>query len=592
MKADKLHSQEMRWGPEVDPLRVGTGWLPEELDRPWLLIEGSAGDSHPGSIHLGAAVDAVREGAREAGLAAARYYCTDICDGIAQGTAAMSYSLASREVRALAAEMHFRAGHFDCWVAVSGCDKAIPAHLLAAARLDRPVVFFPGGVMHTGPGDVSVDRVAELYALYRRGEITREDYRHRTLGAAPCAGACNFLGTAVTMQITTEALGLALPGSACCPTTEPEHGEAARRSGAAAALLLERDIRPSDIVTMDALHNALVIHAAAGGSTNAMLHLPALAAELGIAFSWSEVRRVNDEVPWILDLRPSGTHTADLFWYAGGVPALMLAVREHLRQEALTVTGMTLGENLDRLERDGFTTRHAERLRRDGLEAGEVVRPAGDPLSRVGSLAVLEGNLAPGGAVCKRSGVLPEMHRFRGRARVFDGQEQALAAIYSGGISPGEVLVVRYEGPRGSGMPEMFYLTAALASDAALNEGAAIITDGRFSGATRGPCVGHVTPEAAAGGPLAAVRDGDEILVDIDAGRLDLVAAEGRRLEGEEAGQLIGKRLEERPPWKGTHRRGLLGLSTALAGPASRGAAMEPLPPGTGREGIKKGKRG
>jgi dihydroxy-acid dehydratase len=206
---EDLHSQKMRWGPEVDPLRIGCGWEPDDLEKPWLLVESTSGDSHPGSVHLPQAVEAVRKGARESGLAVGRYCCTDMCDGIAQGTEAMSLSLASRELLAMAAEMHFHSGHFDGWVAVSSCDKALPAHLLAAARIDRPVIIFPGGVMHTGPGDISVDRMAELYAQWRRGEISEEKYRYHSITAAPCAGACNFLGTAVTMQILTEARGLA-----------------------------------------------------------------------------------------------------------------------------------------------------------------------------------------------------------------------------------------------------------------------------------------------------------------------------------------------------------------------------------------------
>ncbi len=579
MHGSELHSQRMRWGPEIDSLRIGVGWEPAELDRPWLLVESSAGDSHPGSVHLASVAELVRDGAREAGLAAGCYYCTDMCDGIAQGTEAMSYSLASRELLAMAAEMHFRAGHFDGWVAVSGCDKAIPAHLLAAARLDRPVVFLPGGVMHTGPGDISVDRMAELYARLRRGRISEEQYRYHSRTAVPCAGACNFLGTAVTMQIMTEALGLAVPGSACCPTTESAQTRIARHVGTIAAKLIEKGVTARDIITPEALENALVVHAAIGGSTNAMLHLPALAAESGIGFSWERVREINDHVPWILNLRPSGEHTADQMWYAGGVPAVMREVREHLHQGAMTVTGMTVGEILDGDADTGGAKAGKERLASDGLKPGDIIRSISRPMDSRGSLAVLSGNLAPRGAVCKRSAVAPAMTRFRGRARVFDGQRAALDAVFAGEIVPGDAVVVRYEGPRATGMPEMFYLTAALATEKELNEGVALITDGRFSGATRGPCVGHVSPEAAAGGPLAAVRNGDIIEIDLEDGVIALRGSGGKEFSSGEAAETIHRRLDGQSPRRARACSGLLGLYKGLAVDAADGAGMR-LPEG------------
>lgn len=574
MKPARLHSQDMRWGPEVDPLRIGCGWKPDDLGKPWLLIESSGGDSHPGSVHLPALVDEVREGARGAGLAVGRYFCTDMCDGIAQGTGAMSYSLASRELLAMAAEMHFRSGHFDGWVAVSGCDKAIPAHLIAAARLGGPVVFVPGGVMHTGPGDISVDRMGELYARLKRGEITEEDYRYHSLTAAPCAGACNFLGTAVTMQILTEALGLALPGSACYPTSEAGHKELAQAAGAAAANMIKRGVGAGDIITAESIDNALVVHAAAGGSTNAMLHLPALAREIGLPFSWQRVREINDKVSWLLNLRPSGEHTADLFWYAGGVPRLMWEVRDHLNLDALTVTGVTIGENLERLRADGFSSSDRVLSEKHGLKVEDVIRTSREPLAETGSLAVLSGNLASEGAICKRSAVVSGMMRFEGRALVFDGQASALEAALSGRISPGDAVIVRYEGPRAAGMPEMFYLTAALAADRELNETVALITDGRFSGATRGPCIGHVSPEAATGGPIAAIKDGDIISIDLVEGRLNLIAAGADSRLPEETALIMEKRLSKLKPWSPPVRTGLLDLYTRLAGPAHEGASM------------------
>lgn len=560
----------------MDPLRIACGWEPDDLGKPWLLVESSGGDSHPGSVHLPGLVESVREGAIGGGLAVGRYYCTDMCDGIAQGTAAMSYSLASRELIAMAAELHFHSGHFDGWTAVSSCDKAIPAHLIAAARLDAPVIFMPGGVMHTGPGDVSIDRMGELFARLRRGEISEEEYRYHSLTAAPCEGACNFLGTAVTMQILTEALGLSLPSTACCPTTEPEQMRLARASGTAVAALIGREITARDIMTDEAIDNALVVHAAAGGSTNAMLHLPALAAELGLEFSWKRVQEINETVPWILDLRPSGKHTADLFWYAGGVPRLLWEIRDHLHLDALTVTGKTLEENLEQLDEAGVPAGRVERLAGIGLKTKEIIRSASEPLSSRGSLITLEGNLAPKGAVCKRSAVVPGMMKFEGRARVFDGQMPALEAVLAGDVHPGDAVIVRYEGPRATGMPEMFYLTAALAANSKLNGSVALITDGRFSGATRGPCIGHVCPEAATEGPIALIEDGDLISIDLETGRLELAGIGDRRETAEEIIEVLNTRRSRLTPWQPPKQGGLLELYTRHAGPSNEGARLLP----------------
>lgn len=574
MISRKLHSQQMRWGPEVDPLRIGCGWEPDDLAKPWLLVESSGGDSHPGSVHLPALAGQVSQGARAAGLATGRYYCTDMCDGIAQGTEAMSYSLASRELLAMAAEMHFRTGHFDGWVAVSGCDKAIPAHLNAAARLNEPVIFMPGGVMHTGPGDISVDRMGELYARLRRGEIGEEEYRFHSLTAAPCPGSCNFVGTAVTMQIMTEALGLTLSGAACFPTTAPEHEKLAQETGKRAAGLISDGICPEQIITPKAIENALVVHAALGGSTNAMLHLAALAEAMGFDFSWQKVNEINSRVPWISNLRPSGTHTADIFWHAGGVPRLMHEVAGFLDLSVMTVTGASLGENLERLKVEGFFIACSQSLDQFSLDLRDVIRPVSDPLEDRGSLVVLSGNIAPRGAVCKRSAVVSGMMSFTGSARVFDSQQAALDAVFSGEIRAGDAVIVRYEGPKATGMPEMFYLTAALASDPELNEGVVLLTDGRFSGATRGPCIGHISPEAAAGGPIAVIEDGDLIRVNLEKGDLDLVGTKEGNKSVDEAEELLNYRLSRLQSRVPPERKGLLELYTRLAAPADRGAGI------------------
>jgi dihydroxy-acid dehydratase len=332
--------------------------------------------------------------------------------------------------------------------------------------------------------------------------------------------------------------------------------------------LITEGLIASQIMDARAIENALVVHAAVGGSTNAMLHLPALAAELGLDFPWAKVREVNNKTPWIVNLRPSGEHTADLFWYAGGVPRVMHEVKELLHLDTMTVTGKTLGENLEDFAAAGWEQRSAA-LGEHGISASDVITTLDAPLEQRGSLAVLSGNIAPRGAVVKRSAVIPEMHVFEGTVRIFNGQHVALESVLAGQVKPGDVIVVRFEGPRASGMPEMFYLTAAIASDERLVSSVALVTDGRFSGATRGPCVGHVSPEAAAGGPIAALRDGDRVRIDLEQESIDLVIADG------DAAAELEQRLAVLPEWSSEKRKGIYGLYTKLAGPADSGAGME-----------------
>ncbi|MFA5808912.1 MAG: dihydroxy-acid dehydratase, partial [Thermoleophilia bacterium] len=374
--------------------------------------------------------------------------------------------------------------------------------------------------------------------------------------------------------IMSEALGLSLPGAACCPTTVSEHEKLAQETGRRTAGLISNGIRPEQIITPEAIDNALVVHAALGGSTNAMLHLAALAEEMGIVFSWQKVNEINSRVPWISNLRPSGTHTADIFWHAGGVPRLMQEVAEFLDPDVMTVTGTSMGENLERLKVEGFFEERSQRLDQFSLDLRDVIRPVSDPLEDRGSLVVLSGNIAPRGAVCKRSAVVPGMISFTGSARVFDGQQAAMDAVFSGEIRAGDAIIVRYEGPRATGMPEMFYLTAALASDPELNEGVILLTDGRFSGATRGPCIGHISPEAAAGGPIAVIEDGDLIRVNLETGELDLVGTREGNKTVDEAEELLNYRLSRLQSRVLPERKGLLELYTRLAGPADRGAGI------------------
>ena len=576
-----LRSQSARAkAPEADPLRLGVGWTREQLDGPYVLVDSVAGDSHPGSVHLHDVVAAVAAGVAESGAAAAKYACTDMCDGIAQGTDGMDYSLPSRDVIASAVEMHARSGYYDALVLVSGCDKAVPAHLMAAARLDLPCVHVPGGSMPAGPGQTTVDQIGAIAAALRRGEISMEAYRQWVDSAVPSCGSCAFMGTALTSQVLAEVLGLALPGSAVVPAGGPEQMALARESGVAVLSHLSRGLTARDFLTADAIENAIVVHAAVGGSTNFLLHLPAVAAELGLSVDLERLQELNDSVPFLVDTRPTGRYPASLFWHAGGVRRVMREVAPHLHLDALAATGRPWGEELEAWSPDDSVA--PAELAKLGLTWRDVIRPASDPVAPRGAIAVLRGNLAPRGAVVKRTAVLPEALRVQGPCRVFESQESALDAVTTRAVAPGSVVVVRGEGPRGSGMPEQYYLTSAIAADPELASTTALVTDGRFSGATKGPCIGHVSPEAAAGGPIAALRDGDVVLVDVNARHLELLGAAGDASFSTERGdELIAERMRDWKPLALGGGADLLTLYRSLASHADEGAVMRAPQPQT-----------
>jgi dihydroxy-acid dehydratase len=575
-KKDRISTKRRARAPEADPLRLGTGWTKTDLEKPWVLVECTGGDSHPCSSHLPQIARLIRDGVLEASGAPGIYYCTDMCDGIAQGTDAMNYSLASREIIAMASEFHAQSGHFDCAVYVSACDKGVPAHLIAASRLGMPAIMMPGGVMQMGPSKTTLDMIGAYSSLYRRRKIGKKDYEFYREHACPTAGACAFLGTANTMQILTEALGMALPGSALLPANSSLQGRMARRTGRAVLKLFDKRITPEKIITQAALENAVIVHAAIGGSTNAMLHLPAIAHELGLTFSLEMVAEINDRVPFIVNVRPSGTHPSSLLWAAGGVPAVMYELEDLLHLDALTVTGKTVGQNLDELEKDGFFEMIPRFLDNYSLHKADLIRPINDPLNETGGLAVLWGNLAPNGSLVKRSAVIKEMLSFTGRARVFDNPDTALEAIFSKRIKAGDAIIIRYQGPRSNGMPELFYVTEAIASDRVLNKSIALITDGRFSGGSRGPCIGHVSPEAADRGPIALIENNDIIEADIENNRLDLVGIRGEKRTPEQIEKTLKGRLAKLPEYERPMRKGMLGLYTKCCVPTHLGAYMQP----------------
>ena len=492
----ELTSQKMRrLAPELDPLRLGTGWKPEDLAKPQIIVESTFGDSHPGSGHLDKLVAAACRGIADAGGHGARYFCTDICDGESQGTDGINFSLASREMIANMIEIHANATPFDGGVYIASCDKGMPANLIGQARVNIPSVVVTGGTMSAGPELLTLEQLGMYSAKYERGEIDEAKLDWAKQNACPSCGACSFIGTASTMQIMAEAMGLALPGSALLPATSPDLEDYAYRAGKQAVALALQGIKPGDIVTMDSLENAILVHAAISGSTNCLLHLPAIAHEYGIAIDGDTFDRLHRGAKYLLDLRPAGRWPAEFFYYAGGVPAIMEEIRDRLHLDAMTVTGKTLGENLAELKAGGFYDRCQGWLDKANQKYGihitkeDIIRPADRAIGSDGSIAILKGNLAPEGAVIKHTACPKEMFHAVLRARPFDSEEDCLDAVLHHKVQKGDAVFIRYEGPQGSGMPEMFYTSEAISSDAELGRAIALITDGRFSGAIHRP--GH-----------------------------------------------------------------------------------------------------
>lgn len=556
-----LPSQQIRGvAPEMDPLRMGMGWTVPDLEKPQILIESTFGDSHPGSAGLLELVESARAGADSAGGKAARYFTTDICDGMAQGHDGINYSLASRDTIANMIEIHAGATPFDAGVFVCSCDKGVPAHLMAIGRLNIPSIVVTGGVMDAGPDLLTLEQIGMYSAMYQRGEISGEQltwYKHH---ACPSCGACSFMGTASTMQIMAEALGLMLPGSALMPANCDDLPEMARRAGETAVMLARSGLKARDLVTRKSFENAVMVHAAISGSTNSLLHIPAIAHEFGIALDAADFDRMHRGAHYLLDIRPAGRWPAQFFYYAGGVPAVMEEIKSGLHLDVMTVTGRTLGENLEQLETTGYYENCHRYLETWGIASTDIIRPFDKPIGDDGTIGILYGNLAPEGAVVKHSAVPKEMFRAVLRARPFDCEEDALKAVLERDIQPGDAVFIRYEGPRGSGMPEMFYTTEAISSDPELGRSIALITDGRFSGASKGPAIGHVSPEAASGGPIALVEEGDLIELDIPARVLRICGIQGERLEEAAVLAVLEKRRAAWKPRPLKYDRGVLKL--------------------------------
>lgn len=579
----KLVSQEMRKiAPELDPLRIGTGWKPEDLSKPQVIIESTFGDSHPGSGHLNILVEEVRKGIEKAGGHGARYFCTDICDGESQGTDGINYSLASREMIANMIEIHANATPFDAGVYLASCDKGMPGNLMGLARADVPSVVVPGGTMNAGPEMLTLEQLGMYSAKYERGEIDEEKLEWAKCNACPSCGACSFIGTASTMQIMAEALGLALPGSALMPATSPDLLEYARQAGEQAVKLATMPgMRPSEIVTEKSFENAILVHAAVSGSTNCLLHIPAIAHEFGIEITGDTFDRLHRNARYLLDVRPAGRWPAECFYYAGGVPAIMEEIKEHLHLDVMTVTGKTLGENLEELRRNGFYEKCEKWLQEFNrrynvnLTREDIIRSYDNAIGTDGSIAVLRGNLAPEGAVIKHTACPKEMFRAVLNARPFDSEEECLDAVLHHRVQKGDAVFIRYEGPKGSGMPEMFYTSEAISSDKELGRSIALITDGRFSGASTGPVIGHCSPEAVEGGPIALVEEGDLIEIDVPARKLNIIGVKGQRRSMEEIDEILEERRKNWQSREPKYKKGVLRLFSQHAVSPMKGAYLE-----------------
>ncbi len=552
-----MNSHQVTQGVDRAPNRSlfhALGYTKEELDRPLVGIVSSYNEIVPGHMNLDKIVEAVKAGVRLAGGTPIEFPAIAVCDGIAMGHIGMKYSLVTRDLIADSTECMALAHQFDALVMVPNCDKNVPGLLMAAARVNVPTVFVSGGPMLAGrvKGQKrSLSSMFEAVGSYAAGTMTEEDVKEFENKTCPTCGSCSGMYTANSMNCLTEALGMGLKGNGTIPAVYSERLKLAKHAGMKVMEMYEKNIRPRDIMTSEAFLNALTVDMALGCSTNSMLHLPAVAHEAGVELDMELVNEMSARTPNLCHLAPAGpTYMEDLN-EAGGVYAVMneLSKKGLLHLDCMTVTGASVGENIQNC------------VNRDP----QVIRPVEDPYSQTGGIAVLKGNLAPDTAVVKRSAVAPEMLKHEGPARVFDCEEDAIAAIKGGRIAAGDVVVIRYEGPKGGpGMREMLNPTSAIAG-MGLGSTVALITDGRFSGASRGASIGHVSPEAAVGGPIALVEEGDIISIDIDSHALNVLVSD-EELEARRA------KWQPRTP---QITSGYLSRYAALVTSGNRGAVLE-----------------
>lgn len=512
LKDPALNSSELTNGLARTGQRAllyATGMDEADMRKPFVAVINSFSEMVPGHMHMRELAEQIKYGILEGGGIPRETGTIAICDGLCQGHCGMRYPLPSRDLIADSIEMVVEAHHFDAMVLIPGCDKIVPGMLMAAARLNIPAIVVTGGPMLPGNVDGNPlfcsSELREYPGRVERGTATVEEMKRAEEAALPTAGSCAHLGTANSMGMLAEVLGMSLPGCGTAPAVSNRRKRIAKQSGRRVMELLRDGITPRKILTREALLNGVAGAMATGSSTNLVLHLLAIAHEAGVDLSLDDFDRISREVPFLCNLQPSGKYPIVSLDNCGGIPAVLKNIAGSLHKEALTVTGKTMGVLLDEVT----------------PVKNDVIRTVEAPQKPEGGIAVLYGSLAPDGAVVKQSGVKPSMYRFSGTARVFNSMEEADAAVSSGGIEKGTVLVIRYEGPKGGpGMREMLS-TTALIMGRGMDEDCALVTDGRFSGATHGPCVGHISPEAAAGGPIALVEDGDEIDIDIESRRLE-----------------------------------------------------------------------
>ncbi|MBQ2759008.1 MAG: dihydroxy-acid dehydratase [Clostridia bacterium] len=550
-----MKSDSLKLGLQNAPHRAlyhALGLTTEEIERPLVGIVSSYNEIVPGHMNIDKIVDAVKLGVAMAGGTPIVFPAIAVCDGIAMGHTGMKYSLVTRDLIADSTEAMTLAHGFDALVMVPNCDKNVPGLLMAAARLNVPTVFVSGGPMlagHIDGGKISFSSISEAVGEFNAGKIKEEKLYEYECKTCPTCGSCSGMYTANSMNCLTEALGMGLKGNGTIPAVYSARIELAKRAGMAVMDMLRKDIRPRDIMTKDAIMNALTVDMALGCSTNSMLHLPAIAHECGVEINLDVANKISEKTPNLCHLAPAGRTYIEELDEAGGVYAVMNELNKKglINTDCITVTGKTVGENIENC----INTNH------------NVIRPIENPYSETGGIAVLRGNLAPEGSVVKRSAVLPEMLVHEGPARVFDCEEDAQAAINAGKIVPGDVVVIRYEGPKGGpGMREMLNPTSAIMG-MGLGNSVALITDGRFSGATRGACVGHITPEAASGGLIGVVEEGDIISINIPENKIEL------KVDGEE----IDRRMKDFVPKK-KELSGYLKRYAALVSGGANGAIL------------------
>jgi len=517
------------------------GITDSDMDKPFIAVVNSFTTVVPGHIHLNQIADAVKAGVRVAGGVPFEFNTIAICDGLAMGHEGMRYSLPSREVIADSVEIMVQAHKFDGMVLVTNCDKVTPGMLIAAARLDVPSIVVTGGPMLAGRFNgekVGLAAISEAVGKFVAGEISEEELKRLEDVACPGCGSCSGMYTANTMACLTEALGMSLPGCGTALAVSALKLRIARESGERIFDLIKEDLKPSDIMTEKAFENAIMVDMAIGGSTNAVLHLSAIANEMGVSLPLTLFDEISRRVPHLCNMSPSGPYALEDLDAAGGIPALMKELSSLLHLDAVTVTGKTVEHNIEKAR----------------VINAKVIRPLSNPVHKEGGIAILRGNLAPKGAVIKTAAVSSRMLSHKGPAKVFNSEEEAMKTIVGQRIKPGDVVVIRYEGPKGGpGMREMLSPTATI-SGMGLSESVALITDGRFSGATRGPCIGHVSPEAAEGGPIAILKDGDIIEINIPK----------RILRVELKEEELGTRLKSWKPKPPKIKRGYLAKYSSL----------------------------